>query len=99
MSYAVALQPGLHYAVITLTGADRPGVTAAFFAILSQHGVQLLDAEQANFRGRLALAAFAGVKPSLVEVLRRDLEAASELSDHSVLIETCLLYTSDAADE
>lgn len=88
MSYAVRLQPGLHYAVITLTGADRPGVTAAFFAVLSQHGVQLLDAEQANFRGRLALAAFAGVKSSAVEALRRDLEAAPELSGHAVLIET-----------
>lgn len=88
MTYAVRLQPGLNYAVITLTGADRPGVSAAFFAVLSQHNVQLLDAEQAHFRGRLALAAFAGVSPSSIESLRRDLESASELSDHTVLIET-----------
>lgn len=88
MTYEVKLQPGLQSAVITLTGADRPGVTAAFFAVLSQHGVQLLDVEQAHFRGRLALAAFAGVNPAMGEALRRDLEAAAELSDHNVLIET-----------
>ena len=88
MTYAVRLQPGLNSTVITVTGADRPGVTAAFFAVLSQHGVQLLDVEQAHFRGRLALAAFAGVNPAAVETLRRDLEAAPQLADHTILIET-----------
>lgn len=88
MTYSVSLQPGLHYAVITLTGADRPGVTAAFFAVLSHHGVQLLDVEQSHFRGKLALAAFAGVNPGAVDTLRRDLEAAPELADHALSIET-----------
>ena len=88
MTYEVSLQPGLESAVITLTGADRPGVTAAFFAVLSQHGVQLLDVEQAQFRGYLALAAFAGVNLSMMDALRRDLESAPELSDHTVRIDT-----------
>ena len=88
MTYSVTLQPGLQHAVITLSGADHPGVSAAFFAVLSQHGVQLLDVEQAQFRGRLALAAFAGVTTSGVEALRHDLEAAPELADQSVTIET-----------
>ena len=94
MSYEVTLQPGLQSAVITVTGADRPGVTAAFFAVLSQHGVQLLDVEQAQFRGYLALAAFAGVNTSMTEALRRDLEAAPELADHSVRIDTEEQYLS-----
>ena len=88
MTYSVTLQPGLQHAVITLSGADHPGVSAAFFAVLSQHGAQLLDVEQAQFRGRLALAAFAGVTTSGVEALRHDLEAAPELADQSVTIET-----------
>ncbi|MCQ4621403.1 phosphoserine phosphatase SerB [Corynebacterium sp. CCUG 71335] len=88
MTYSVTLQPGLQHAVITLSGADHPGVSAAFFAVLSQHGVQLLDVEQAQFRGRLALAAFAGVTTSGVEALRHDLEAAPELADQTVTIET-----------
>ena len=88
MTYSVTLQPGLQHAVITLSGADHPGVSAAFFAVLSQHGVQLLDVEQAQFRGRLALAAFAGVTTSGVEALRHDLESAPELADQSVTIET-----------
>ncbi|GAB3078353.1 phosphoserine phosphatase SerB [Corynebacterium aquatimens] len=87
MSYAVALQPGLEHAVITLTGPDHPGVSASFFAILSQHNVQLLDVEQAHFRGRLALAAFAGIAAESVEALRRDLEASAEESQHNVSIE------------
>ena len=94
MSYEVTLQPGLRSAVITVTGADRPGVTAAFFAVLSQHGVQLLDVEQAQFRGYLALAAFAGVNTSMTEALRRDLEAAPELADHTVRIDTEEQYLS-----
>nr|VDG63977.1 phosphoserine phosphatase [Streptococcus thermophilus] len=88
MTYSVTLQPGLQHAVITVTGPDHPGVTAAFFALLSQHGVQLLDVEQAQFRGRLALAAFAGVNASGVAALREDLDAAPELAAHSVIIET-----------
>ncbi|HKM25376.1 MAG TPA: ACT domain-containing protein, partial [Corynebacterium sp.] len=59
----VELQPGLESAVITLTGRDRPGVTAAFFRVLSAHDVQLLDVEQSQFRGFLSLAAYVGVDP------------------------------------
>lgn len=69
----VALQPGLESAVITLTGRDRPGVTAAFFRVLSAHNVQLLDVEQSQFRGFLSLAAYVGVDPERVELLREGL--------------------------
>ena len=70
----VGLQPGLESAVITLTGRDRPGVTAAFFRVLSAHNVQLLDVEQSQFRGYLNLAAYVGVDPARVERLREGLD-------------------------
>lgn len=69
----VELQPGLESAVITLTGRDRPGVTAAFFRVLSAHDVQLLDVEQSQFRGFLSLAAYVGLDPERVDRLREGL--------------------------
>jgi phosphoserine phosphatase len=41
--------------LITLSGHDRPGVTSAMFATLSQAGVEVLDIEQIVLRGRLIL--------------------------------------------
>ncbi|GAB3697652.1 phosphoserine phosphatase SerB [Corynebacterium nasicanis] len=69
----VGLQPGLESAVITLTGRDRPGVTAAFFRVLSAHNVQLLDVEQSQFRGYLNLAAYVGVESARADLLREGL--------------------------
>ncbi len=40
----------------TLTGRDRPGVTAAFFSALSAHDVDIRDVEQVVVRDRLLLA-------------------------------------------
>ena len=40
----------------TITGRDRPGVTAAFFAALSAHDVDVCDVEQVVIRDRLILA-------------------------------------------
>ncbi len=78
MGMAVSLRPGLVSAVITATGKDRPGVSAAFFRVLSSHDIQLLDVEQSQFRGFLSLAAYVGMDPSreatltegLIETLR-----------------------------
>nr|WP_245974877.1 phosphoserine phosphatase SerB [Corynebacterium alimapuense] len=72
-SLQVSLQPGLQPAVITVTGQDRPGVTAAFFRVLSAHDVQLLDVEQSHFRGHLSLAAYVGINPKREELLREGL--------------------------
>ena len=41
--------------LITLTGHDRPGVTAHMFRTLSGFGVEVLDIEQIVLRGRLVL--------------------------------------------
>jgi phosphoserine phosphatase len=41
--------------LITLSGKDRPGVTSAIFATLTQAGVEVLDVEQIVLRRRLVL--------------------------------------------
>jgi phosphoserine phosphatase len=40
----------------TISGRDRPGVTAAFFAALAAHDVEVRDVEQVVIRDRLILA-------------------------------------------
>src|SRR5579875_634131 len=40
----------------TISGRDRPGVTAAFFAALAAHDVDVRDVEQVVIRDRLILA-------------------------------------------
>ncbi|AZA14187.1 phosphoserine phosphatase SerB [Corynebacterium choanae] len=65
----VGLASGLAPAVITVSGFDRPGVTAAFFRVLSSRGVQVLDVEQSLFRGRLNLAALVGYQPADIDSL------------------------------
>ena len=68
------LQDGLAPSVITVTGPDRPGVSAAFFRVLSSYGVQLLDIEQSVFRGKLSLAALVGVGQEDLEPLGEGLK-------------------------
>lgn len=41
--------------LITVTGPDKPGVSSVLFAVLSRHGVAILDVEQVVIRGRLVL--------------------------------------------
>lgn len=59
---SVDVPEGWTTAVVTASGDDRPGVSAAFFRVLATHDVQLLDVEQAVFRGKLMLAAFLAVE-------------------------------------
>jgi phosphoserine phosphatase len=41
--------------LITVTGPDKPGVSSILFAVLTRHGVELLDVEQVVIRGQLVL--------------------------------------------
>ncbi|GAA1344536.1 phosphoserine phosphatase SerB [Saccharothrix algeriensis] len=41
--------------LITVTGPDKPGVSSVLFAVLTRHGVDVLDVEQVVIRGRLVL--------------------------------------------
>lgn len=48
-------EPAPRTLLVTVTGADRPGVTSAMFEALSAPGVEVLDVEQVVVRGRLTL--------------------------------------------
>lgn len=49
--------PGATTVLITVTGRDKPGVTSVLFAVLTRHGVEVVDVEQVVIRGRLVLGA------------------------------------------
>lgn len=83
----VALRDGYIPAVITVSGKDRHGVTAAFFRVLSANNVQVLDVEQSMFRGFLNLAAFVGIAPGKVETVTTGLTDTLKVHGQSVVVE------------
>ncbi len=83
----VALREGYLPAVSTVSGTDRPGVTAAFFRVLSANQVQVLDVEQSMFRGFLNLAAFVGIAPERVETVTTGLTDTLKVHGQSVVVE------------
>lgn len=87
LEHSVALREGLSPAVITVTGRNQPGVSAAFFRVLSSYDVQLLDVEQSVFRGHMSLAAYAGVAPDQVERLREGLTETLRSHGHKAFLE------------
>jgi len=44
-----------NYVVVTVSGRDRPGITAAFTRVLVDHGVSVADIDQATLQDLLAL--------------------------------------------
>ncbi len=58
--------------LITLTGDDRPGVTAGLFATLAEYAVEVVDIEQIVMRGRLVLGVLVTV-PARSKQLRHAL--------------------------
>ncbi|WP_342318334.1 phosphoserine phosphatase SerB [Corynebacterium mayonis] len=87
-AFEVELQKGLKPAVVSTTGPDTPGVSAAFFGVLAKHGVQLLDVSQVDFRGRLMLSAFVGMDPMVLSDIERELKADLWEYGQRVTIET-----------
>lgn len=85
---AVALQSGMVPAVISCAGHDRPGVSAAFFRVLAAYQVQLLDVEQAHFRGHLSLAAYVGVDPARIDRLNEGLKETLKAYGQTIEVET-----------
>lgn len=61
--------------VVTVTGADRPGVTSVLFGVLTEHAVDVLDVEQTVVRGHLTLGVLVDC-PGDQQALARALEAA-----------------------
>ncbi|MGL4305998.1 MAG: phosphoserine phosphatase SerB [Mycobacteriaceae bacterium] len=61
--------------LVTITGADKPGVTSVLFTALSRHHVDLLDVEQVVIRGRLTLGVLVHC-PHDPELLHEELDEA-----------------------
>lgn len=73
--------------VITTSGPDKPGVSAAFFRVLAAVGVELVDVEQAIFSGRITLAAYGRLDPQLVEKAEAGLRNTLSIYQHTVSVE------------
>jgi phosphoserine phosphatase len=56
----VVFRPGPTPVLITVTGPDKPGVSSVLFAVLTRHGVDILDVEQVVIRGQLVLGVLVG---------------------------------------
>ena len=63
----------------TLTGRDRPGVTAAFFAALAAHDVDVRDVEQVVIRDRMVLAVLLDLQGELSALRSSVVSAAHAL--------------------
>ncbi|UWF23885.1 phosphoserine phosphatase SerB [Corynebacterium diphtheriae] len=81
---SVPLRQDLTPVVITVTGADRHGVTAATFRVLSANNVQILDVEQSKFRGFLSIAVYAGIKASMIDSVEQGLRDTLSVHGQSV---------------
>src|SRR4030042_2157730 len=44
------------FVMVTLSGPDQPGITASFSRILVEHGVEIVDIEQASLQDFLGLS-------------------------------------------
>src|SRR6266851_3651378 len=67
--------------LVTLTGRDRPGVTARLFSALASRELTVLDIEQVVIRGRLVLGALLGCDrdPDLTAIHRDIRRIAADL--------------------
>ena len=72
--------------LITLTGVDRPGVTASVFSTIAAFGVEVLDIEQIVLRGRLVLGLLV-TAPRDWKSLRTAVETAGTDLDMEVTVE------------
>ncbi|MDO5032994.1 phosphoserine phosphatase SerB [Corynebacterium sp.] len=74
------------FAVVTTSGPDRPGVSAAFFRVLASHSVELVDVEQAIFSGRISLAAYITVDAAKLQALESGLRNTLSIYQQSVSV-------------
>ncbi len=74
---------GMELLMVTVTGRDRPGITAAFSRVLLEHGVDIVDIEQASLQDLLGLSFLLdlrGVSGSKDSVIKDLLFEASRLN-------------------
>ena len=72
--------------LITVSGPDKPGVSSVLFAVLTRHGVDILDVEQVVIRGQLVLGVLVGTDHD-PEGLQEDVEQAMATVQMSVTVE------------
>lgn len=86
--------PSAHYpddvkeatTLITLTGVDRPGITAALFSLLAEDDqIRVLDIEQVVIRGQLALGTLIS-SPTDPARYRRKLKELAETKDVQITV-------------
>jgi phosphoserine phosphatase len=59
--------------LVTVTGADHPGITAALASVVAERGASLLDIEQVVVHGQLILALLLGIQGEENELVLKDL--------------------------
>ena len=75
------------YAVITTTGPDKPGVSAAFFRVLASYSAALVDVEQAIFSGRITLAAHTRIPRTRAEQISQGLRNTLSIYGQQVSVD------------
>jgi phosphoserine phosphatase len=73
-----SIAPQASHVIVTVSGPDRPGITARLTGILADMGAALLDIEQVVVRGHLSLGMLIGIEQD-PGVLKELLFAAKEL--------------------
>jgi phosphoserine phosphatase len=75
------MEPAQTTLLVTLTGRDRPGVTARLFTVLAAHDLSVIDIEQVVIRGKLVLGALlaCGRDPDLTAIHRGIRALAADL--------------------
>lgn len=73
--------------LVTISGRDRPGVTAALFSSLAAHDVEVTDVEQVVIRGRLIVGVLLAVHGDPAPLRRSVSTTADALGmDHEVVL-------------
>ncbi|MGH3877226.1 MAG: phosphoserine phosphatase SerB [Actinophytocola sp.] len=72
--------------LITVSGPDKPGVSSVLFAVLTRHGVDILDVEQVVIRGQLVLGVLVNTDHD-PEGLQEAVEQAMATVSMSVVVE------------
>ena len=75
------------YAVITTTGPDKPGVSAAFFRVLASYSAALIDVEQAIFSGCITLAAHTRIPGTRAEQIAQGLRNTLSIYGQQVSVD------------
>lgn len=71
----------LYTGLILLSGADKPGITASLFEVLSAFAITIVDIEQVVIKDRLILTVLISLHPSHEKAICDDLESCATSLD------------------